>query len=535
MSKSTLRPEIQDFFSALELGELQEREGREEKNKLHVSEFVGFAAFAYEKLRNLVDYKDDVLLRKNAIKRLLRQRKVFGQVVKERTVAEDLLRELVLSRYLPNDSVPLKRIDEVATVIIKFRELQSELRQQGAFNPYIKKWLLGLEAMEIEHVLVIDPLPRAMTLYAYHLLQPVFRQTLRQVSDQDYNTQLVITLQRLLAKADGDILGYHLFKHQYPEWFSGQPINFSDVAKSLATAQHNQEKHLSNPLGRRMHILIGRTLIPFVVLRVMLREHGLAKVRGFINQVGEMIKFSEIAYKTHYNHVRARIRRKGFHAMVYIFLTKMALAILLELPYERLVLGQLNYLALGINLVLPPLLMLLITLSIMPTAKRNVDKLREGMKEVLYGSAEPVWLKPPLAKKVMPRWWSRLFFGLLTAVTFVASFGLIIYGLGELQFNFLSGALFIFFVSLVSFFGMSLRQQANSLKVIPPAGNIFTFIMDVIGLPMMWLGRWLSNTFDKINVFVLFMDFFIELPLKVLLRFLDRWFSFLRDKKEEML
>ena len=534
MTKSTLRPELQDFFSALEIGELQEKEEREAKNKLHVSEFVGFAAFAYEKLRNLVDYKDDVLLRKNAIKRLLRQRNVFGQVVKEQTVAEDLLRELVLSRYLPNDAVPLKKIDDVAAIIVKYRALQTELRQQGAFNPYIKKWLLGLEAMEIEYMLVIDPLPRALTLYAYRLLRPVFRQALRQVSDKDYNTQLVITLQRLLAKADGDILAYHLFKHQYPDWFAGKFVNYAAIAQTLASSHNDQDRYLASRLGRRMQLLIGRKLIPFVILRVMLREHGLAKVRGFINQVGEMVRFSEAAYKKHYNEIRSRIRRKGFHAMMYILITKMALAIMVELPYERWVLGYINYTALAINLVLPPLLMLFITILITPAAKKNLDKLRQSMKEIVYGVDEPVWLKPPLAKRLAPRFWTRLLFGFLTTATFVASFGFIIYGLRELEFNFLSGALFIFFVSLVSFFGMSLRQQANSLKVIPPTGNIFTFILDVISLPMVWLGRWLSNTFDKINVFVLFLDFFVELPLKVLLKFLDKWFSFLREKKEEM-
>ncbi|MFH1866633.1 MAG: hypothetical protein ABIJ81_00930 [Patescibacteria group bacterium] len=535
MSKAVLRSEVQDFFYALESAQELEKQEQADKNKLQVSEFVGFVAFAYEKLRNLVDYKDDVLLRKNAIKRLLRQRKVLAPVVTEQALANDLLRELVLSRYLPNNTVPLSRIDQLANILSKYRQLLTELRNQGDLEPNLKKWLLGLEACEIEYMLVIDPLPRILTLYAYRLLQPVFRPATLTVKEQTYNTQLVITLQRLLEKADHDILAYYLFKHRFPTWFKAEEYDLKEVAKALPEAHGLIEKQLHHKLVNRLQLLVRRALVPFTILRVMIREQGSAKVHNFIAHVGETTRVTEETYHRYYKQIRMKIRRKGLHAMAYIFLTKMLLAIFLELPYERYVIGHINYIALSINLIFPPFLMLLITLLITSPLKKNVSRLVMGMKEILYGLPEPLFLKSPPAKRVVPLSWARLGFALLSAATFIASFGLIIAFLQRTEFNVLSGALFIFFVSLVSFFGMSLRQQANSLKVVPAKGNIFTFILDIISLPMVWLGRWLSNTFDKINIFVLFMDFFIELPLKVLLKFLDRWFSFLKEKKEEML
>ena len=41
--------------------------------KIKVSEFISKMAFYYEKLRNTIDYKEEYLLRKNAILRILRR------------------------------------------------------------------------------------------------------------------------------------------------------------------------------------------------------------------------------------------------------------------------------------------------------------------------------------------------------------------------------------------------------------------------------------------------------------------------------
>ena len=41
---------------------------------IHVSELTSLPAFAYEKIRNIVDYKEENLLRKNAISRLLKRK-----------------------------------------------------------------------------------------------------------------------------------------------------------------------------------------------------------------------------------------------------------------------------------------------------------------------------------------------------------------------------------------------------------------------------------------------------------------------------
>ena len=78
--------------------------------KIHVSHIVSRLSFLYEKIRNAVDYDDDHLLRKNAIKRLLKRYIVIEGLVrsfKSEEMSYNLLTELIQAGYLPNDKIPV--------------------------------------------------------------------------------------------------------------------------------------------------------------------------------------------------------------------------------------------------------------------------------------------------------------------------------------------------------------------------------------------------------------------------------------------
>ena len=87
----------------------------EAEKTIKVNESVGQAAFYYEKLRNSLDWQDEHLFLKNAIKRTLRRRIYLG--MNQRDTAKVLLRDLVWAKYFLNESVPLSYIDEVAAIL----------------------------------------------------------------------------------------------------------------------------------------------------------------------------------------------------------------------------------------------------------------------------------------------------------------------------------------------------------------------------------------------------------------------------------
>lgn len=82
----------------------------EEKIRLPVSgpmvsvhKLTSRAGAFYEKIRYLVDYKDEHTIRRSAIERILKRKFSFEG---EKNVGMPLLQELVSAEYLPNNQVP---------------------------------------------------------------------------------------------------------------------------------------------------------------------------------------------------------------------------------------------------------------------------------------------------------------------------------------------------------------------------------------------------------------------------------------------
>src|SRR3972149_3237673 len=88
-----------------------------EATVIHVSSIASTAAFAYERLRYTLDYRDEHLLRRSAIERLLRQRLFLLGKNHTEKIARSILVELIRARYFENDSVPESRVADVARVI----------------------------------------------------------------------------------------------------------------------------------------------------------------------------------------------------------------------------------------------------------------------------------------------------------------------------------------------------------------------------------------------------------------------------------
>ena len=59
-------------------------------------------------------------------------------------------------------------------------------------------------------------------------------------------------------------------------------------------------------------------------------------------------------------------------------------------------------------------------------------------------------------------------------------------------------------------------------------------LLELLALPIVSVGRWLVTKFERLNVVAVFMDFVIELPLKMILKFFDSFSVVLKEKKDEI-
>ena len=233
-----------------------------------------------------------------------------------------------------------------------------------------------------------------------------------------------------------------------------------------------------------------------------------------------------------YSLFRTKIMRTVVRAMVFLLLTKSILVFLVEYPYEVFVLQTVEYLPLAINVFFPPLLLAIVGLSVRIPKSQNTAKITEeihsllGLRDdfsLIFKRKRP-WVKGPL-------WmvFNLLYVGVFTGVVlFISS------SLGSFGFNALSTFFFIFFLSLVAYFGLRIRNTRRELMVFDPTTGFLGVLADVLFLPIVRAGRWVAMRAPRVNIFLFFFDFIIEAPFKAAIDIIESWLGFLREKREEI-
>jgi hypothetical protein len=72
------------------------------------------------------------------------------------------------------------------------------------------------------------------------------------------------------------------------------------------------------------------------------------------------------------------------------------------------------------------------------------------------------------------------------------------------------------------------------LTVIEAKENILTLLSDFFYTPILAVGKWLSENFSRINVFIFVLDFIIEAPFKVFVEITDEWSKYVKERRDEI-
>ncbi|MEO6509279.1 MAG: hypothetical protein ABIO02_04960, partial [Patescibacteria group bacterium] len=124
-------------------------------------------------------------------------------------------------------------------------------------------------------------------------------------------------------------------------------------------------------------------------------------------------------------------------------------------------------------------------------------------------------------------------FTVFYSMTFLITLYLIYLALSYLNFNLISKIIFIFFVSVISFFSYRIKSVVNEYKLEEKEG-VLTPIVDFFFIPIVSIGKFLSSEVARFNFFTVIFDFFIEAPFKMLIQVVEEWISFVRARKEEI-
>lgn len=521
---------IKEYKDALDL-EKKYNETGEEKIKVHqVSSRI---AFLYEKLRNSVDYQEDHLLRKIAIERILKRRLTTEK--DELNVSKYLIYELIRARYLPDGKIPEKRIEEIKEIIEKYTLLINNMPEIGSENnnnEYLFNWIAGIASCEIEEKIAPYKKENAIIDFAQKIIGEKLNVPEKLMSKENKKIQIYIAVLRNLTKSNLSMIEYRLFKMKHPAWFFAPSEELiMKMAGNISEIINDIENQINDPLGESFSRFVKKNLAYFTVLEDVMRKNANNADKIFSHHLHLEDAIKEACVKK-YKEAKTKLKRAAVRSIIYIFITKMTLAFILELPFDKYILGHINYFALGINVIFPPLLMLLVVITIKVPSKKNTELVAQGIKEMVYGNyaSSPFTMKGILPQNSFFYKAFKFFYFLI----FFVSFGIIIFILKKLNFNIMSMGLFLFFLSVVSYFGIRIRRNARELVVIKRKEGIITFISDLFSIPILRMGQWLSTKLSSVNVFVFILDFIIEAPFKAFVEVFEGWIYFIKEERDKI-
>lgn len=513
---------------------LKKKPRADETSRISVSQTVSFFALLYEKIRNAIEYREEHLIRRAAIERIVKRRLTLNpEGVDE---AENIVRELLWARYFPNESLSTIDVSNVQNIIDKYLHLKKMflIGRPEKVRVYFSQFLMDLLTCEIEETLSPDLALKnsIFTFFFYQVLRKKIR--IEEINKEFQDAYFYVSVEKGFAKNDLPYLRFHLFKLFFKPIGSYSKDELKKLNTSIPQIFKKIDLIINNPYIDKLVRFVKKQSPPFLILFELLSRY-VKNAGKLLADKTQLFHQVDIICREKYQQVSTRLKTTAIKSLIYIFLTKMILALLLEYPLSIYLYHEINYASIVINSLFPPILMLFIVGLVSVPGEKNTQKLYQRLVEIIDEDASfenrISWVsKKPKVKRPI------LLFGftVLYSLTFIITLSLIYKTLTFLNFNLISQAIFLFFVSLVAFFGFRVRQITNEYHL-EDKGSFFSPFVDFFFMPILSLGKFLSSEIAKFNFFIIIFDFLIEAPFKLIFEIVEEWISFVRARKEEIM
>ncbi len=485
---------------------------------IHVSPVTKRVAFAYERFRNTLEPDEEDILRRKAIHRILERR--LAEDRSPTVGAEQLLQELIRANYI--EPVSRRFSEHISTRLTRAKAIMDHL------DPNLHDWFLRLVAVTIDR----DLYPRTRE---EALVQLMYEDTIERmqwvddlVAEADRKTQIYMASHRALFEADDFEITYHYFRTTYPAWneshFSGEDA--TSIAQQLPQFYSHIQEALSHGARDRLSRLLRTAAVPYRITRdVLTRPNALTTAEALKAATKEAV--TERARK-----IRGRMNKRAWHSILFLFFTKTILAFLIEVPYEVFLLAHLHVGALAANIAFHPLLLFFLATTARLPGESNTERIVEEVYKVVTGESPLPTIIVRQPRHYGPITWAA--FALLYVVLFLFLFWGLFTLLDWLEFSLIAMFMFVMFLGLVSFLAIRIRRSISAVRIIAARESAFGALLTFLSLPVLEFGRWLATHISQLNVALFFMDRILEAPFKILIDIVEEWFTFVRERKEEI-
>jgi hypothetical protein len=486
-------------------------------------------------VRNAIEYREDHLVLRAAIERILNRR--LSMNGDGRGEAENLLRELMWARYYANGSLGEEDIEHIQKIINRYISIKKVIvtGRDGRSQKYLYEFLIELLTCEIEEALTPDIAYRNAS-FNYFLYQTLRKKvSIDNITPEQKDAFFLVALEKAYRKSDVPYERYHLFITFYQSLSQYTDEQVMSLATDLPQIFKKIDAMIKNSYVETLTRFVRKQLPPYLVLFDLLKKKG-NTANQILTKKHELWQEVDMICREKYAQASSRLRVLAIKSLIYIFVTKMIFALILEYPISLWLYHEVNYTSIIINSVFPPILMLIIVLMSRLPGEDNTVRIYQRIIDIIDNDKSFETTKVMNLSKKMKVKKPILVFGftIFYTMTFFITIFLIHEGLNMINFNLVSQTLFIFFVSVITFFSYRIKQVVNEYRLLVKE-SILTPIIDFFFMPILSLGKFFSTQIGRLNFFIVIFDFIIEAPFKLIIEVVEEWISYVRQRKEEIM
>jgi hypothetical protein len=354
-----------------------------QKSLKHDNEKKVGTAIVYEKIRTSLEYQEEHLLLKNAISRILRRRITLAYQLDPEKIKNDLINELSWANYLNpeliSEELHQKIKDQIGRYLFLMKYIRSGHFKKHELDKLVFDWL----ACSLDEMLCQRNNNDLLIDYTAQILEKNLDIKALRVSPAENTLQIKIAVNLLLLKPDFSTLQYWILKNIYPDWDSLPEEELKKIGRSFDPYYNKIDRALNHPYKKQYHQYVKRNIPPFILLQSILRDKKVDLKAIEENPILLQNLMLE-RYKQLVSDARSKVMRGTFRALIFILITKISLALLMEIPFDRFFYGSIDYLSLTINVLLPPLLMLVAGTFVKSPPKKNIEVITEATNNIIY-------------------------------------------------------------------------------------------------------------------------------------------------------
>lgn len=531
-------------------------ESRYAPNPIYVDEIATKVAKFYELIRKIVDWKEEHLLRRSAVERMLKRRfvtEIYGigilPDINPADVAEPFVLELVRSGYFPNGKIAREKILEIQKVlekylyILKNGPIKTENGNSGKSKKELKAgikkkinfyhWVIEIAACEIEDVLDAPLRENALLdLMTECLVEKIRFVPEGKITDEEKYIQTYIAVHRTLYNLDAPIIYYHLLKYKYPDLFESKEF-IPVFTEKVLEIWEEMEGYLNHQKGSEFYNIAEKYDAAYLMIGDSMNklEKSLDSIDDKVSESHVFLALAEKSYKERLTTLKARLLKLAIFSTLSIFVAGSASLVIFEMPIAKLIHGRFFPWAIVADIGIPTLLMFILVWMIRPPSEDNLEVVKEEVSKVIYLRDDPDVYEIRLNKRI------RKVLNFVFAIIYLAG------GLASLYFIYwifkIAGvpwtSLYIdtVNVAMIVFAAIVIRQRAKELTIIEK-DNAVEFLLDLFSIPLAKIGSWFSHKWKEYNIVSVFFTALVDFPFSSFVVTIEGWRNFIKEKRSEI-